>query len=74
MKKFLMVIAVAGFLVSCNNAADTEKRLKDSTDSATKAQKEMVEQSSDKSKDSLEQKRDATKDSIDRVMDKDSAR
>ena len=33
MKKVFMLLAVAGFIVSCDNAADTEKRTKDSLDS-----------------------------------------
>lgn len=33
MKKFLGILAIAGTLVACNNAADQEKRTKDSLDS-----------------------------------------
>lgn len=65
MKKVLMVVAVAGFLASCNNAADSEARAKDSLDSVAKAQKSMVNDQADKSKDSIEQTKDAQKNMVD---------
>ena len=33
MKKFLGILAIAGVLVACDNAGDSEKRTKDSLDS-----------------------------------------
>ncbi len=65
MKKVFMVLAVAGFLVSCDNAANSEARTKDSLDSVEKAQKAMVNDQADKSKDSIDQKTDAQKDMVD---------
>ena len=68
-----MLLAVAGFVVSCDNAADTEKRTKDSLDSVEKAKKEMVNENADRAKDSIDQTIDAQKNMVD-SMNKDSAR
>lgn len=65
MKKVLMVVAVAGFMASCNNAADTEARLKDSLDSIGKLQKESVENAADTAKKNIEETIDAKKDMVD---------
>jgi hypothetical protein len=37
MKKFLGILAIAGVLVACDNAGDSEKRTQDSLDSVRKA-------------------------------------
>ena len=37
MKKFLGILAIAGVLVACDNSASNEQRVKDSTDSARRA-------------------------------------
>ena len=37
MKKFLGILAIAGVLVACDNAADSEKRTQDSLDSVRRA-------------------------------------
>jgi cell division protein FtsX len=65
MKKVLMVVAVAGFLVSCDNAADSAARTKDSLDSVTKLQKESVENASDTAQKNLDQMNEAKKDMVD---------
>lgn len=65
MKKVFMVLAVAGFLVSCDNAGSTADRMKDSLDSVEKVQKAMVNDQADKSKDSIDQTKDAQKDMVD---------
>jgi len=44
MKKFLGILAIAGVLVACDNAADSEKRIKDSTDSVQRADSARMEQ------------------------------
>ena len=65
MKKAFLVLAVAGFLASCDNAGDGEKRTKDSLDSVAKAQKEAVNNQADKTKDSIDKTKDAQKDMVD---------
>ena len=65
MKKVFAVLAIAGFITSCNNAANSEARTKDSLDSVAKAQKSMVNDQADKSKDSIEQTKDAQKNMVD---------
>lgn len=65
MKKVLMVLAVAGFLVSCDNAADAEKRTKDSLDSVEKATKNVIDSNANQAKDSVDNKIDAQKEIVD---------
>lgn len=65
MKKVFMLLAVAGFLVSCDNAADAEKKTKDSLDSVENAKKNVIDSTSDKAKDSVTQTIDAQKDLAD---------
>ena len=65
MKKVLMVIAIAGFMASCNNAADTEARTKDSLDSIGKLQKESVENAADTAKKNIDSTTEAQKNRVD---------
>lgn len=65
MKKVLMVIAIAGFMASCNNAADTEARTKDSLDSIGKLQKESVENAADTAKKNIDSTTEAQKNMVD---------
>lgn len=62
MKKVFAVLAIAGFVASCNNAADTEKRTNDSLDSVKKATTNMIDSTKDKSIDSVNQTINAQKD------------
>ena len=76
MKKLFLVLAVAGSLVACDNAADTAQKTKDSLDSVTKLQKESVEDAAKDAKENLDSTSEAVKDSVDQVVDqsKDTAR
>ena len=65
MKKVLMVVAVAGFMASCNNAADSEARTKDSLDSVTKATTNAIDSSADKAVEKVENLNDSTKNLLD---------
>jgi len=65
MKKVLLAFIVAGFLVSCDNAADAEKRAKDSLDSVTKLQKESIDEAAKDAKQNVEQVSDSVKENID---------
>lgn len=65
MKKVLLAVAVIGFLASCSNSADAEKRTKDSLDSIKNATVEKVDSLGDKTKDSVTQTIDAQKDMVD---------
>ena len=67
MKKFFGILAIAGVLVACNNAADTEKRTKDSLDSVENAKKSMIDSTADKAKDSVEQNIEAKKEVVDSI-------
>jgi hypothetical protein len=65
MKKVFMLLAVAGFLASCNNSADSEKRTKDSLDSIKNATTNVIDSSAEKMKDSVDQTIDAQKQIVD---------
>ena len=69
MKKILLVLAVAGSLVACDNAADTAQKTKDSLDSVTKLQKESVENAAEDAKENLDSTSNAVKDSVDAAVD-----
>ena len=69
MKKLFLVFAVAGSLVACNNSADNAERIKDSTVSVTKLQKESVEDAAKDAKENLDSTSDAVKDSVDAAVD-----
>jgi len=65
MKKVFLAFLVAGFLVSCDNAADTEKRAKDSLDSVTTLQKESIDEAAQDAKQNVEQMNDSLKENLD---------
>lgn len=65
MKKAFLVLAVAGFLVSCDNAGDAEQRTKDSLDSVQKATANKIDSNANNMKDSLDNKIDAQKNMVD---------
>ena len=69
MKKLFLVLAVAGSLVACDNAADTAQKTKDSLDSVTKLQKESVEEAAQDAKQNLDSTSEAVKDSVDAAVD-----
>lgn len=66
MKKALLVLAVAGFLASCDNdGGDAAKKTKDSLDSIENAKKNMIDSNANKAKDAVEQTTDAQKQMVD---------
>ena len=65
MKKVLAILAVAGFMASCSNSADAEKKTKDSIDSVAKLQKESVSNAADTAKKNIEQMADSAKKQVD---------
>jgi DNA phosphorothioation-dependent restriction protein DptG len=69
MKKLFLAIAVVGFLVSCDNAANTEARAKDSLDSIEKLQKESVNEAADAAKTNIDSTIEMKKDSVDAIHD-----
>jgi hypothetical protein len=74
MKKTILAFIVAGFLVSCDNAADAEKRAKDSLDSVTKLQKESIDEAAQDAKQNVEQANDSLKEKLDSsTMGKDTS-
>ncbi|MDB5205324.1 MAG: hypothetical protein JWR72_399 [Flavisolibacter sp.] len=65
MKKVLMVIAVAGFMASCNNEADSTTRTKDSLDSVTKATTNAIDSNANQATEKVENLNDSTKNLLD---------
>ena len=65
MKKAILAFILVGFLVSCDNAADAEKRATDSLDSVTKLQKESIDEAAQDAKQNVEQVNDSIKENID---------
>lgn len=65
MKKFLGILAIAGTLAACDNAANSEQRTKDSLDSVENAKKAMIDSTAEQRKDSIEQNIEAKKDMVD---------
>ena len=69
MKKLFLVLAIAGSLVACDNAANTADDKKDSLDSITNLQKESVEEAAKDAKQNLDSTTEAAKDSVDATVD-----
>jgi len=67
MKKLLVVFAIAGSLVACNNSADTTENAKDSVDSTASEKKEMVDSTADQKKDMIDSTAEHKKDSLDKM-------
>lgn len=65
MKKLFFLFVVAGFVASCDNAADSGQSVKDSLDSIENAKKEMIDSAASEAKDSIEQRIDAKKEMVD---------
>lgn len=70
MKKVFTVIAAAAFLVSCNNAADSTDRAKDSLDSIANATKNVVDSTADQKINAIDSTVDAKKDQLDSTAKK----
>ena len=69
MKKLFLVFIAAGFIASCDNAADAEKRIKDSIDSVKNLQKESVDEAAKDAKENIEKASDSLKDKVDSIGD-----
>ena len=69
MKKLLLVFIAAGFMASCDNSADAEKRIKDSIDSVKSLQKESVDEAAKDAKETIEKESDSLKDKVEAVGD-----
>ena len=67
MKKLLVVFAIAGSLIACNNAADTTADAKDSIDSVASETKEMIDSTADQKMDKVDSTAEVKKDSLDKM-------
>ena len=67
MKKLLMVFAIAGSLVACNNAADSTENAKDSVDSVASETKEMIDSTAEHKMDVVDSTAEKAKDSLNKV-------
>jgi uncharacterized lipoprotein NlpE involved in copper resistance len=72
MKKFVAVLALAGSLAACNNAADSAGTKKDSLDSAAAETKDMIDSAAAARKDVVDSTTEAKKDRIDSLHKGDS--
>jgi hypothetical protein len=66
MKKFLAILAIAGTLVACNNAAESEGDAKDSLDSIASEKKEAIDSSAEVRKEVIDSTTEQKKEAIDR--------
>ena len=67
MKKLLMVFAIAGSLMACNNAADSTENAKDSVDSVASETKEMIDSTAEHKMDVVDSTAEKAKDSLNKV-------
>jgi hypothetical protein len=67
MKKFLAIIAVAGTLIACNNAADSTENAQDSLDSVAAEQKDRIDSSADQRKDVIDSTTEMKKEALDKL-------
>jgi hypothetical protein len=65
MKRILVILAVAGSLVACNNSANSTGEKKDSLDSLASEKKEMVDSNAQEQKDRIDSSTEHKKDAID---------
>ena len=71
MKKILLVIAIAGSVMACNNSSETTEDKKDSLDSIAGEKKDMIDSTAEQKKDMIDSTTEQKKDALDRM---DSAR
>lgn len=64
MKKLLVVFAIAGSLIACNNAADSTADAKDSIDSVAAEKKEMIDSTAEQRIDRVDSIAEQAKDSL----------
>jgi hypothetical protein len=67
MKKLLVVFAIAGSLIACNNSSDTAESAKDSLDSVASEKKEMIDSSAEQKKDVVDSTTEQKKEAIDKM-------
>ena len=67
MKKFLVIFAIAGSLVACNNSADSTENAKDSVDSVASETKDMIDSTADQKMDKVDSTAEVKKDSLDKM-------
>lgn len=67
MKKLFLVLAIAGALTACNNAADSTADAKDSLDSLASEKKEMIDSTSEEKKDVIDSTTEQKKEALDKM-------
>ncbi|HEX2608774.1 MAG TPA: hypothetical protein VHK91_15430 [Flavisolibacter sp.] len=67
MKKLLGILAIAGVLTACNNAADSTGEKKDSVDSVGSATKDVIDSTADANKDKVDSLTDAKKETLEKM-------
>lgn len=67
MKKLLVVFAIAGSLIACNNAADTTADAKDSIDSVASETKEVIDSTAEQKMDKVDSTAEQAKDSLNKI-------
>ncbi len=67
MKKFLAIIAIAGTLIACNNAADSTENAQDSLDSVAAEKKDMIDSTADQRKDMIDSTTEMKKEALDKM-------
>jgi hypothetical protein len=67
MKKVILSFLIAGSLVACDNAANSDGDAKDSLDSIANEKKENIDSSADVRKDVIDSTTENQKEAIDRI-------
>ena len=67
MKRILVIFALAGSLVACNNSADTAADKKDSIDSMASEKKDVIDSNAQEQKDKIDSTAEQRKDAVDRA-------
>lgn len=66
MKKLFYITVLAGFMVACNDAAESTDNTKDSLDSIANEKKDAIDSTAEARKDRIDSTTDLRKDSLDR--------
>lgn len=67
MKKLVMICALAGSLMACNNAGESTAEKKDSLDSIAGERKDVIDSAAEARKDRIDSVTERKKDSLDRI-------
>ena len=70
MKKLFLVLAIAGAVTACNNAADSTAEAKDSLDSTASERKEMIDSTAEQKKEAIDSTTEQKKEAIDSTAKK----